>query len=1116
MNLFQQRLKTITYLLMAIGLSSCTNQEIEPVVNGDALVFTLLLPKETGIDFSNTSIESVERNLGGYDYFYNGSGVAIGDLNNDGLAEIFFAGNDTANRLYLNEGGLNFKDISSEAGFNTTKWATGVSLVDINDDGYLDIYVCSSGPYEEDAFLANELYINNGDLTFTESAVDYGIAGSSYSSQATFFDMDKDGDLDLFVMNHSLLNYGASIQELEQVLESDSDKLRRSCSTLYRNEGNASFTDITAEAGLLRAGFGLGVSISDFDENGYLDIFVSNDYFVPDFMFFNMGDGVFVENIEASASHTSYYSMGCDAADFNNDGLVDLTVVDMTPADHFRGKTQMESMDTDKFKFLVETYDFIPQYMFNTLGLNRSKGNFSEIALLAGVSQTDWSWAPLLVDLNNDSWKDLVVTNGFKRDTKDRDWANQLDRRFKEEGKTPAVFFDQLQKAKSTPLINYIYENKGDLTFVDRSESWGFIEPSFSQGAAYGDLDNDGDLDLVINNLEKAAFVYRNNTSEKRESHYIQFTLSNSEKTADVQHSKIKIFSEGQIQLVEYSFERGYLSSMQPLAHFGLGTARKVDKVEILWPDGKMSVIREPKIDSKHHIDKSKQTLFNPSNPGITKPFMDIASQAKGLQFKHQENTFNDFEKEILLPQKQSTLGPCLSVGDVNGDGIEDFFVGGAKGQSAQLYLQDLSQGIVFSEQDVFRLDAKYEDLGSLFFDADGDGDLDLYVASGGGGDLKEGSLLLQDRLYINNGSGSFTKSRNSLPKITASTASVTANDWDMDGDLDLFVGGRNTPGKYPLPPDSYLLENDKGVFKDITSSFGQELRKIGMVTSACWSDINNDGNKDILIAGEWMPITVFVHTSSGFVNATDEFGLSDSKGWWYNLRKGDFDNDGDDDFIAGNLGLNNKFHATKDKPLHIFSNDFDDNGTLDIVLSKLYNGNLAPVRGKDCSSAQMPFISEKFSLFSDFASSSLEAIYGPQKLSEALHYEANNFASMYIENRGDGSFDMRPLPSEAQLAPLNDMVIWDFDKDGNLDVIVAGNMYNTEVETPSYDAGKGLYMKGNGDGTFKSYPNIDDSGIFMPLNVKALQLILLSEEKRPAILVANNNDRLQLFAWTR
>ncbi len=1100
---------------MAVFLFSCSDREIKTVIDEDSPVFTLLSSVETGIDFTNTSIESLERNLLGYDYFYNGSGVAIGDLNNDGLAEIFFAGNDAANRLYLNEGGLKFKDISRKAGFNTAKWATGVSLVDINDDGYLDIYVCYSGPYDEDAFLANELYINNGDLTFTESAADYGIADSSYSSQATFFDMDKDGDLDLFVMNHSLLNYGKSIQELEQALENDSDKFRRSCSTLYRNEGNGSFTDITREAGLLRAGFGLGVSISDFDENGYLDIFVANDYFVPDFLFFNLGDGVFVENIQASVSHTSYYSMGCDAADFNNDGLIDMTVVDMTPSDHFRGKTQMESMDIDKFKFLVETYDFIPQYMFNTLNLNRSKGNFSEIALMAGVSQTDWSWAPLLVDLNNDSWKDLVVSNGFKRDTKDRDWANEMNRRLVEEGKTPAIGFDQIQKAKSTPLINYIYENNGDLTFVDKSEAWGFNEPSFSQGAAYGDLDNDGDLDMVINNLEKEAFVYRNNTSEKKKNHFLQFVLSNAGKTADVRHSKIKIFSEGQIQLVEYSFERGYLSSMEPLAHFGLGDIQKVDKVEIYWPDGKMSVIQHPKIDEKHHIDKSEQTLLIPTTQTVTKPFLDIANQAKGMRFKHQENAFDDFEKEILLPQKQSTLGPCLSVGDVNGDGMEDFYIGGAKGQPAHLYLQDPRLGMVLSEQEVFRRDAKYEDLGSLFFDADGDGDLDLYVASGGGGDFKEGSALLQDRLYINNGDGTFRKSESSLPKITASTATVTANDWDMDGDLDLFVGGRNTPGKYPLPPDSYLLENDKGIFKDITSSFGQELRKIGMITSSCWSDINGDGNKDLLIVGEWMPVTAFVYTSSGFVNATEEFGLSESSGWWYNLQKGDFDNDGDDDFIAGNLGLNNKFQATKEKPLHLFLNDFDDNGTLDIVLSKLYHGNLTPVRGKDCSTDQMPFISEKFPMFSDFASSTLEDIYGAKKLQEALHYQANNFASVYIENRGDGSFDMRPLPSEAQLAPLNDMVIWDFDKDGNLDVIVAGNMYNTEVETPAYDAGKGLYLKGNGDGTFISYPKIDDTGIFMPLNVKDLQLIFLSEEKRPAILVANNNDGLQLFAWT-
>lgn len=1105
------------FFFLTLIAFSCQDEKQKKAMSEDTPVYTLLSAFETGITFTNTSIERVDRNLAHYDYFYNGGGVAIGDLNNDGLADIFFAGNDTSNKLYLNEGKLKFSDISKKAGIETNKWATGVTFVDINEDGFLDIYVCYSGPYLEDRYLANELYINNGDLTFTESAAKYGIADASYSSQAAFFDFDKDGDLDLFVMNHSLINYGKSIQEWEQALFSKDDDMRKkSFSTMYRNNGNNTFYDITIEAGLSRPGFGLGVSISDFDENGHLDIYVANDYFIPDFLYLNTGEGTFVESIKAKISHSSFYGMGCDAADFNNDGLVDLMVVDMTPSDHIRGKTQMESMDTRRFDYLVEEKNYIPQYMFNTLNLNRGNGNFSEIGNLAGMAKTDWSWAALFVDLDNDSWKDIVITNGFKRDTKDRDWVNELNRRFEEEGVTEEVNFDQIQKATSTPIVNNIYRNKGDLNFEDSSKTWGFNEPSFSQGAAYGDLDNDGDLDLVVNNLEQAAFVYRNNSSDKQLNHFIQFTLENGGKSGSVQHSKIKVYTKDQSQLIEYNFERGYLSYMQPIAHFGLGESDSVEKVEIYWPDGKMSTILQPQVDKKYHIDKSKQRLEIVAVNKAQTYFLDIAPQAKGLTYQHQENAFNDFEKEVLLPHKQSSLGPCIAVGDVNGDGKDDFYAGGAKGQSGQLYLQDAVEGFVFSEQLAFSTDAASEDQGALFFDADLDGDLDLYVASGGGGDVAGNIALLQDRLYLNTGNGTFKKSTTALPKITASTSTVTANDWDGDGDLDLFVGGRTSPGKYPLPPDSYLLENRNGIFKDVTDSQAPGLRTIGMITSSCWVDINNDGAKDLVLVGEWMPITTFVRTPQGFSKLEANLDFASEIGWWYSIRHGDFDNDGDEDLIVGNLGLNNKFHVTADKPLHIFSNDFDKNGTLDIVLSKEYHGNLVPVRGKECSTKQMPFISEKFPMFSEFATSTLEDIYTAEELENSLHYMATNFASTYVENKGNGTFVSSPLPSEAQLSPINDIIIYDFDKDGNLDIIIAGNQFNTEVETPSYDAGKGLYLKGNGDGSFIPYPKIAQTGIFMPYNVKELELIMLSNGQRPAILTANNNDALQLFVWTQ
>ncbi|PKA82611.1 FG-GAP repeat protein [Ulvibacter sp. MAR_2010_11] len=1108
--------------LFCILLWSCDGKKENVEIDQDTPLFTLLEPKNTKLIFKNTSIEKPDRSLGNYDYFYNGSGVAISDFNNDGLADVFMCGNDTTNRFFLNKGDFEFEDLTNKAGFNSSQWSTGVTTVDINNDGYLDIYVCNSGPTLNDDLLKNKLYINNGDLTFTESAAAYGIDDASYSSQAAFFDMDKDGDLDLFVLNHSIFNYGNtergnSIQDFNQTLLSQTpDVQKKSVNTLYRNEGNGKFTDITAEAGMFKVGFGLGVSITDFDDDGYLDVYVSNDYFIPDFLYINNRDGSFTDRLLAKASHTSFYSMGCDVADFNNDGLVDLVAVDMTPSDHYLNKTLMESMNVELFTYLVDTVKYVPQYMFNTLNVNRGTGNFSEIALMAGVSQTGWSWAPLFLDLDNNTNKDLIVTNGFKKDTKDNDWKISLAKRYKREtGDKSQIYFSHLDSAKSRPLPNFIFENQGNLTFQDKSKDWGFNTASFSNGAAYGDLDNDGDLDMIVNNLESHAFVYRNNTSEKKKNHFIQFELTDGKNTSNVLYSKIKVYSGDITQLVEYSFVRGYLSTMQPLAHFGLGELNSVEKVEIFWPDGTSYIMNDVAIDKKHKIDKQKVSSIATTVEVKSPLFFDITGQSGLDTFIHQENKYNDFQTEILLPHKQSTLGPSVSVGDVNKDGLDDLYIGGALGQAGRMYFYG-AKGMEFSAQPALTQDSKFEDTGSLFFDSDGDGDLDLYVSSGGGGDVKNTPNLLQDRLYVNDGQGNLKRAVNALPKITSSTKEVSAFDWDGDGDLDLFVGGRTEPGKYPLAPTSYLLENTNGIFKDVTMTLGSGIHKAGMITGSCWLDMNRDGRKDLVIVGEWTPIMVFHNTPKGFVNATESYSFSNHVGWWSGINKGDFDNDGDEDLIVGNIGLNNKFHPTMDKPLHIFSSDFDKNGTLDIVLSKYYKGKLAPVRGKECSSQQMPFINEKFPMYKDFASSTLEDIYGTDALANALHYAATNFASVYIENLGNGSFAVKELPMESQMGPINDMVVYDFNKDGNLDLLVGGNVYDTEVETPAYDANKGLYMQGNGDGSFKPMPILEESGLFLPLNVKGIEILFLGREKRPAILAVNNAGPPKLLIWTR
>lgn len=1073
--------------------------------------FSLLPASYTGIDFENFVEESASRGITFFEYFYTGSGVAIGDINNDDLPDIFFSGNDAPNRLYLNKGNFKFEDISKKAGIQSIRWGTGVTMVDINKDGWLDIYVCNSGPSTKAESMRNELFVNNGDNSFTEKASAYGIADNSRSIQSAFFDMDLDGDLDLWVMNHALRRRGEGAEEWYQLAAALNPlDHNRECSTLYRNDGNGKFTDVSKAAGIQKIGFGLGLAVNDFDENGYLDVYIANDYFVPDFMFLNNGDGTFTDKINNKLGHTSYFAMGCDAADFNNDGLTDLAVLDMTPADHVRNKVLMASMGVSTFSYLTNTKKFNPQYMVNTFCINNGFGIMSDIGLYAGVSKTDWSWAPLLVDFDNDGFKDFVVTNGYKKDTKNNDWLISLNKLRAEKGDayTTDDYYEHLLTADVTPVPNPIFKNINGLKFKEKTDDWGFSTPSFSNGAAYADLDRDGDLDFVTNNFDQPAFIYRNNGRERKDGNYIQFKLTDGETNNTTLYSKVNIHYGDKMQSADYAVSRGYLSSVEPIAHFGLGSQTEIDKVEILWNDGQQSIIQNPKINQVHIIDKQK-TSITPQNKEKTIPlFANISERYLIPPFIHQENSYNDFHKEILLPHSQSKLGPALAVGDVNADGNEDFYIGGAKNQNGILYLQNGSGQFKAQPTNTFNQHRRHEDTGAKFMDIDGDKDLDLYVASGGGGDFEGEEDLLQDRIYINDGKGNFSYKKDGLPKMPSSTKAIAELDWDKDGDLDLFVGGRTTPGKYPLAPTSYLLVNNNGTFTNQTKTLAPELESIGMVTAAAWSGM------DLLVVGEWMPITLFKNTGAGFENDTESLGIENTNGWWSSLLKNDIDGDGDDDFIVGNIGLNNKFHPSKEKPLYIYANDFDDNGQLDIVLSKIYKGNKVPVRGKECSTQQMPFIAEKFPTYEGFATASLEDIYEEEQLSNSTQYEATNFSSVILINNGNGNFEIRELPKEAQLAPINGIIAKDFDKDGIKDLILAGNLRHTEVETPIYDAGKGLFLKGIGDGKFTTKTQIEYSGLFLHKDVKDLALIHVGMNKRPGFLVANNNEQLDLVVY--
>ncbi len=1105
------------YLLLMTGMFACKSDGGETVRANTSKQFELLSASATGIDFENKAIDSEDRGFAFFEYFYAGAGVAVGDVNNDGLPDVFFSGNDVPNRLYINKGGFKFEDISKTAGIQSNKWGGGVTMVDINQDGLLDIYVCNSGPSNNANAMRNELFINKGNNTFTEQAKAYGIDDHSRSIQASFFDMDNDGDLDLWVINHGLRKRGFGAEEwFELAGKLSPENYNRECSTLYRNEGNGKFTDISKAAGIQKIGFGLGISVNDFDQNGFLDVYIANDYFIPDFMFLNNGDGTFTDNIGSKLSHTSYFAMGCDAADFNNDGLTDLAVLDMTPADHERSKLLMASMDVNTFRYLSGVKSFTPQYMMNSLCVNNGFGIMSDIGLFAGVSQTDWSWAPLLADFDNDGLKDLMITNGFKKEVKNNDWVISLNelREAKGDAFSAKDYYEHLSKAAVNPVPNSIFKNTNGLNFEDKTNDWGFAAPSFSNGAAYADFDQDGDLDLVINNFDQAAFVYKNNSREKKEGNYLQVKLKNGLTNTTVLHSKINIYYGDEMQSIDYAFTRGYQSAVEPLAHFGLGSRTNIDRLEILWKDGTQTVLQNPKINQLHLIDKQKVASTRKMKEKVMPLFANISNRYLSPQFKHEENLYNDFDKEVLLPHGQSRLGPAIAVGDVNGDRMDDFYVGGAKDQAGALYLQNRNGQFAAQATTTFTSSAKYEDTEATFVDIDGDGDLDLYVASGGGGDFENKENLLQDRIYLNDGKGNFAFDKSRLPKITSSTKTIAAMDWDKDGDLDLFVGGRTTPGKYPVAPTSYLLVNDKGTFTNQTQTLAPKLEKIGMVTAAEWTDADSDGNMDLLMVGEWMPITLFKNNGKSFTNETKSLGLEDTNGWWSSLLKADMDGDGDEDFVVGNIGLNNKFHPTKKKPLYIFANDFDDNGQMDIVLSKLYKGRKVPVRGKECSTVQMPFIGEKFPTYEGFATASLEEIYEEDQLSSSVNYEVTNFASVYIENKGNGNFTMTPLPKEAQLAPINGIVANDFDKDGIKDLIVAGNLKETEVETPMYDSGKGLFLKGKGDGTFTTSLQIESTGLFLHRDLKNLELIHVGAEKRAGFLVANNNDLLELVVY--
>lgn len=1098
-------------MLLAGLLYSCKH---EPSIS-----FSKLDASKTGIDFANHLTETHKYNYFTYPYMYLGGGVSTGDINNDGLEDVFFTGNMVPNKLYLNKGNFQFEDISESAKISgDDRWYSGTTFVDINQDGFLDIYCAVSGknpPHN------NVLYINNGDNTFTEKAKEYGIDCEGISMHSTFFDYDKDGDLDLYIINYPPTSFTAPVEYYHYMLDNhppeDSDRL-------YRND-NGHFTDVTDEAGLRSFGLSLGVVASDINGDGYTDIFVSNDFNAPDFLFINNQDGTFTNQIETCLQQTSFFGMGADIADFNNDGHMDIFQLDMSAEDNFRSKANMSSMDPDAFYKSVDL-GLHHQYMQNSLQMNN--GNtagalpvFSNVARLAGVSSTDWSWGGLLADFDNDGWKDLFITNGIRRDVNNKDFYSQHreffdkmenDPNFKNKEEEVGLL-NYLEKIPSEKLSNYIFKNNGDLTFTNKAQAWGLEEKTFSNGVAYSDLDNDGDLDLVINNLEDIASIYRNNSKDNS---YLMVDLQGSNGVLP-NGSRVFLYTSEGLQVQEHNVVRGYLSSVSPLLHFGLGSAQEIDSIRVEWPNGTTSKFLDVGINQKISLTYGDgQHDSQPRRLAEASPSKLFETIEDDQLFKHEENIFNDFETEILLPHKNSTLGPALAVGDLNGDGRDDYIVASAIGQGAAIYLQN-EQGEfeALSVPDLLE-DKYYEDLGIVIFDADQDGDQDFYIASGGN-EFKRNSAGYEDRFYENLGNNQFRRNKEAIPSIMGSNLDVTTCDFDQDGDVDLFVGGRLVPQQYPYPADSYLLENVStaaGIkFVNATEKALPALKAIGLVTASSWIDFDQDGWEDLVLVGEWMPIKFFKNNTDGtFSDVSAELLDGDYSGWWFDIQKGDFDNDGDDDLIVGNLGKNYKYQASVDAPFKIYLNDFDANERVDIVLSYEKDETEFPVRGRQCSSQQMPAIKAKFKDYNSFASATLKQIYTTKLLEESLSYEITSFASIYLENE-QGTFTAKPLPQLAQISSINKFVVADFDADGNQDVVLAGNLYNAEVETPRNDASFGLFLQGDGMGGFEAR-NMMDSGLKIVGDVRDIELIRKKGERH--LIVARNNDRLQLIRCSK
>ncbi|MDO6761292.1 VCBS repeat-containing protein [Tamlana sp. 2_MG-2023] len=1096
----------IITLLFACSDSKKQQRTTEPSETTKDLLFTSISSEYSGINFTNTLEETVDTNYYQYMYAYVGGGVAAADFNNDGLEDLFFISNSFENKLYLNKGKLKFEDITEQAGITKrTGFDTGVTVVDINNDGYLDIYIVRGGSTAQEATYANMLYINNGDLSFTERAEEFGLADTNRGIHATFFDYDKDGDLDVYISNTPDMTTKTEVLDLKAIQTDPETIARKGSDKLYNNDGTGHFTDVSTKSGIMPdLGFGLHPQVGDLNNDGWLDIYVCNDFNMPDFVYINNQDGTFSEKRNETVKHMSFNSMGGDMADINNDGLEDILTLDMNPQDYIRSKTTMGMTSIPEFeKMVASNYHY--QYMHNMLQLNNGNGTFSEISQLAGIGNTDWSWAILSADFDLDGYNDVYVTNGVFRDVIDKDKNNEIKALLRQNNRKPTKedFLTYSQMLPQQKLVNYLFKNNGDLTFTDESSNWVDATPTFSNGAVYSDLDNDGDLELVVNNINEHATILKNNAIEQTLGNYLQLHFKGPKDNSFGLGTVANLYFEnGDIQTRQLVNSKGFISSVSNTLHFGLAKKTGIEKLEIIWMDGKKQVIDKPTVNQVLTVDYANSSNIPESQESKNTIFTEIP-----FDYRHVDPYYNDFNTQILLPHKLSQTGPAVAVADLNGDGYDDVYLGGGHSQPGQLLLSNSKGGFSVKTVTAFENDKQYEDVGAVFFDTDQDGDLDLYVVSGSYEFVRTPKLLL-DRLYINDGAGKFSKSNDALPDMVAAGSVVKPYDYDQDGDIDLFVGGRVIPNKYPYAPKSYILQNNQGKFTVVTPTIAPELEQIGMVTDAVWEDMNGDSILDLLVTGEWMGIHVFINENRKLTKSTNFKTLEETTGWWNRLYFADVDQDGDKDLIAGNLGLNYKFHATKEKPFQIYTKDFDFNGTEDIMLAKYDKDKQVPIRGKGCTAQQMPHLAKKIKSYEDFASRDLAGIVG-EGIKSAYHLSVNEFRSGVFKNNGDGNFVFEPFENTLQQSPINGIAYHDFNGDTLPDILCVGNNYMSEVETTKADAGIGTLLLKNPDSNFHTISNLD-SGFFAPNDTR--NVTSLKSASGDLILVVNNNNKHQLF----